>query len=118
VPEKGGTSRGSYVPGPAYDLAAEEGLKLIWFAGRSVAKLPRAAVVRWFRRDGKSDAAAFASQPMPFPPITERRAWPGAFRAVAYSARRSSSRGPWRTSPACSDAGVSHKNLNEPKADL
>jgi hypothetical protein len=70
---RGGTSRGSYVLGPAYDLAAEEGLKLIWFAGRSAAKLPRAAVVRWFRPDGKSDASSFASQPMPFPLVTESR---------------------------------------------
>jgi hypothetical protein len=69
---KGG-ARSSYVPGPAYDLAAEEALKLIWFAGRSQTSLPRAAVVRWFRPDGKSDAAAFASEPMPFPLATESR---------------------------------------------
>jgi hypothetical protein len=30
-------------------------------------------VVRWFRADGKSDAAAFASEPMPFPLATESR---------------------------------------------
>jgi hypothetical protein len=63
----------SNVPYRAYDLAAEEALKLIWFAGRSRDSLPCAAVVRWFRPDGKSDAAAFASQPMPFPLATESR---------------------------------------------
>jgi hypothetical protein len=63
----------SSVPYRAYDLAAEEALKLIWFAGRSRDSLPRAAVVRWFRPDGKSDAAAFASEPMPFPLATESR---------------------------------------------
>lgn len=61
------------VPGRHYDLVTEEALKLIWFAGRSQAKLPRAAVVRWFRPDGKSEAAAFASEPMPFPLATESR---------------------------------------------
>lgn len=75
----GGLARGrvlaghSSVPFRAYDLAAEEALKLIWFAGRSRDALPRAAVVRWFRPDGKSDAAAFASEPMPFPLATESR---------------------------------------------
>lgn len=63
----------SNVPYRVYDLAAEEALKLIWFAGQSKASLPRAAVVRWFRPDGKSDAAAFASEPMPFPLATESR---------------------------------------------
>ena len=48
-------------------------MKLIWFAGRSTASLPRAAVVRWFRLDGKSDAAAFAPQPLSFPLATESR---------------------------------------------
>lgn len=67
------SGRSSNVPYRAYDLAAEEGLKLIWFAGRSKASLPRAAVVRWFRPDGKSDAAAFASEAMPFPLATESR---------------------------------------------
>jgi len=70
---KGGAARSSYVLVPAYDLAAEEALKLIWFAGQSQTSLPRAAVVRWFRPDGKSDAAAFASEPMPFPLATESR---------------------------------------------
>lgn len=66
--------RSSNVPYRVYDLAAEEALKLIWFAGRSSrASMPRAAVVRWFRADGKSDAAAFASEPMPFPLATESR---------------------------------------------
>lgn len=63
----------AHVPGRHYDLATEEALKLIWFAGRSQATLPRAAVLRWFRPDGKSDAAAFASEPMPFPLATESR---------------------------------------------
>jgi hypothetical protein len=67
------SSHGSSLPYLAYDLAAEEALKLTWFAGRSSASLPRAAVVRWFRPDGKSDAAAFASEPMPFPLVTESR---------------------------------------------
>ncbi|MCX7318738.1 MAG: hypothetical protein NT113_04305 [Hyphomicrobiales bacterium] len=71
---RGGLRPGSdyYAVDRSYDLAAEEGLKLIWFAGRQ-ASLPRAAVVRWFRADGKSDAAAFASEPMPFPLVTESR---------------------------------------------
>jgi hypothetical protein len=76
----------------AYDLAAEEGLKLIWFAGRrSKASLPRAAVVRWFRADGKSDAASFASEPMPFPLATESRL-AGAFPTAGCFARPSSPR--------------------------
>ncbi|MEW6766919.1 MAG: hypothetical protein AB1342_02710 [Pseudomonadota bacterium] len=86
-------SHSGNVPYRVYDLAAEEALKLIWFAGRSPRiSLPRAAVVRWFRTDGKSDAAAFASEPMPFPLVTESRLarrYPrgGLLRSVVVTAR-------------------------------
>lgn len=85
-------SHSGNVPYRVYDLAAEEALKLIWFAGRSKATLPRAAVVRWFRTDGKSDAAAFASEPMPFQLATESRLarrFPrgGLLRSVVVTAR-------------------------------
>ena len=101
--------RSGSVPYRAYDLAAEEALKLIWFAGRSKASLPRAAMVRWFRRDGKSDAAAFASEPMPFPLATESRLAPlfplgGLLRSAVVTARALKDIAPVR-----SDVGVSDR---------
>jgi hypothetical protein len=59
--------------GLRYNLAAEEALKLTWCAGLSKDSLPPVAVVRWFRLDGGSDAAAFASKPMPFSIVNEAR---------------------------------------------
>jgi hypothetical protein len=58
---------------PKYNRSAEQALKLIWCAGLSKDSLPRLAVVRWFRLDGGADAAAFASEPMPFPLVDEAR---------------------------------------------
>jgi hypothetical protein len=52
----------------------------------------RAAVVRWFRPGGKSDAASFASEPMPFPLVTESRMarrfpYGGLLRSAVVTAR-------------------------------
>jgi hypothetical protein len=58
---------------PKYNRSAEQALKLTWCAGLSKDSLPRLAVVRWFRLDGGADAAAFASEPMPFPLVDEAR---------------------------------------------
>lgn len=45
---------------PRYNLAAHVALKLMWVAGKDVDSLPRIAVVRWFRKDGGSDAMSFS----------------------------------------------------------
>lgn len=58
---------------PRYNLAAEEGLRLIWCAAPADDTVPRVGIVRWFRPDGGSDAVTFASEPMPYPMVNEAR---------------------------------------------
>ncbi|GAB9241379.1 hypothetical protein [Bradyrhizobium diazoefficiens] len=52
----------SDLPGRHRNPAGEAALKLIW-AGPDGTASASAAVVRWFRNDGKTDAATFASDP-------------------------------------------------------
>jgi hypothetical protein len=70
--------RGEVRSQPSYllrrsDLAGEAALKLMWVAGRATAFLPRVGVVRWFRPDGKSDEATFASEGLGLKFIDEAR---------------------------------------------
>ena len=55
------------------NLAAEATLKVMWVGGEFRMKMPRIAVVRWFRPDGRGDSATFTSQAMPVPFIDEAR---------------------------------------------
>jgi hypothetical protein len=45
---------------PRYNLAAHAALKLIWVAGENTDPFPCFAIVRWFRKDGGSDAMTFS----------------------------------------------------------
>jgi hypothetical protein len=55
------------------NLAAEATLKVMWVGGDLHTKMPRVAVVRWFRPDGRQDSATFASREMAVPFIDEAR---------------------------------------------
>jgi hypothetical protein len=58
---------------PLYRLAAEEALKVIWCETNPRDAVPKVAIVRWFREDGGSDAAAFSSAPLTYPLVNEAR---------------------------------------------